>query len=90
VINFLIELDSGPMLTLAEHGRAVLDAMLSKRDRSPAEAAKKVSCVKAAPVAAMRWSMWTPIVTTIVFAGSVAGGVAVNTTFLDFPDERKC
>jgi hypothetical protein len=29
--------------------------------------------------------MWTPIVTTFVFAGSVAGGVAVNTTFLDFP-----
>jgi hypothetical protein len=34
--------------------------------------------------------MWTLIVTTFVFAGSVAGGVAVNTTFLDFSDERKC
>jgi hypothetical protein len=34
--------------------------------------------------------MWTLIVTTFVFAGSVAGGVAVNTTFLDFPDERRC
>jgi hypothetical protein len=31
--------------------------------------------------------MWTLVVTTLVFAGSVAGGVAVNTTFLDFPDE---
>jgi hypothetical protein len=28
--------------------------------------------------------------TTFVFAGSVAGGVAVNTTFLDFPDQGKC
>jgi hypothetical protein len=34
--------------------------------------------------------MWTLIVTTLVFAGSVAGGVAVNTTFLDFPDEGRC
>jgi hypothetical protein len=34
--------------------------------------------------------MWTLIVTTFVFAGSVAGGVAVNTTFLDFPDQGKC
>jgi hypothetical protein len=41
VINFLIELDFGPMLTLAEDGRAVLDALLSKRDRSPAEAGQK-------------------------------------------------
>jgi hypothetical protein len=32
-------------------------------------------------------SMWTLIVTTFVFAGSVAGGVAANTAFLDFPDE---
>jgi hypothetical protein len=30
--------------------------------------------------------MWTLIVTTLVFAGSVAGGVA----FLDFADEAKC
>jgi hypothetical protein len=35
-------------------------------------------------------SMWTLIVTTMVLAGSVAGGVAVNTTFLDFPDEGRC
>jgi hypothetical protein len=34
--------------------------------------------------------MWTLIVTTFVFAGSVAGGVAANTAFLDFPDEAKC
>jgi hypothetical protein len=34
--------------------------------------------------------MWTLIVTTFVFAGSVAGGVAVNTAFLDFQDEAKC
>jgi hypothetical protein len=34
--------------------------------------------------------MWTLIVTTLVFAGSVAGGVAVNTAFLDFADEAKC
>ena len=34
--------------------------------------------------------MWTLIVTTFVFAGSVAGGVAVNTSFLDFPDQAKC
>jgi hypothetical protein len=34
--------------------------------------------------------MWTLIVTTLVFAGSVAGGVAVNTSFLDFPDQGKC
>jgi hypothetical protein len=34
--------------------------------------------------------MWTLVVTTMVFAGSVAGGVAVNTTFLDFPDEGRC
>jgi hypothetical protein len=34
--------------------------------------------------------MWTLIVTTLVFAGSVTGGVAVNTAFLDFADEGKC
>jgi hypothetical protein len=34
--------------------------------------------------------MWTLIVTTFVFAGSVAGGVAANTVFLDFVDEAKC
>jgi hypothetical protein len=34
--------------------------------------------------------MWTLIVTTFVFAGSVAGGVAANTAFLDFADEGKC
>jgi hypothetical protein len=34
--------------------------------------------------------MWTLIVTTLVFAGSVAGGVAANTAFLDFADEAKC
>jgi hypothetical protein len=34
--------------------------------------------------------MWTLIVTTFVFAGSVTGGVAVNTVFLDFPNEAKC
>jgi hypothetical protein len=34
--------------------------------------------------------MWTLIVTTLVFSGSVTGGVAANTVFLDFPDEAKC
>jgi hypothetical protein len=34
--------------------------------------------------------MWTLIVTTFVFAGGVSGGVAVNTVFLDFPNEAKC
>jgi hypothetical protein len=34
--------------------------------------------------------MWTLIVTTFVFAGAVTGGVAVNTVFLDFPNETKC
>jgi hypothetical protein len=34
--------------------------------------------------------MWTLILTTFVFAGSVAGGVAVNSTFLDFGDEGRC
>jgi hypothetical protein len=34
--------------------------------------------------------MWTLIVTTLVFAGSVTGGVSVNTVFLDFPNEAKC
>ena len=34
--------------------------------------------------------MWTLILTTFVFAGSVAGGVAVTTSFLDFPDEGRC
>jgi hypothetical protein len=34
--------------------------------------------------------MWTLIVTTMVFAGSVAGRVPVNATFLDFPDEGLC
>jgi hypothetical protein len=34
--------------------------------------------------------MWTLIVTTLVFAGAVTGGVAVNTIFLDFPNEAKC
>jgi hypothetical protein len=36
------------------------------------------------------YSMWTLIVTTLVFSGSVTGGVAANTVFLDFPDEVKC
>jgi hypothetical protein len=34
--------------------------------------------------------MWTLIVTTLVFSGSVTGGVSANTVFLDFPDEAKC
>jgi hypothetical protein len=34
--------------------------------------------------------MWTLILTTLVFSGSVTGGVAVNTSFLDFPNEGKC
>jgi hypothetical protein len=34
--------------------------------------------------------MWTLIVTTLVFAGGVSGGVAVSTAFLDFPNEAKC
>jgi hypothetical protein len=34
--------------------------------------------------------MWTLILVTVVFSGSVTGGVAANTTFLDFPDEAKC
>jgi hypothetical protein len=34
--------------------------------------------------------MWTLILTTLVLSGSVSGGVAVNTTFLDFPSEGKC
>jgi hypothetical protein len=32
--------------------------------------------------------MWTLIVTTLVFAGAVTGGVAVNTIFLDFRMRR--
>jgi hypothetical protein len=34
--------------------------------------------------------MWTLILMTLVFSGSVTGGVAVNTAFLDFPTEGKC
>ncbi len=34
--------------------------------------------------------MWTLILMTLVFSGSVAGGVAVNTAFLDFPNGGKC
>jgi hypothetical protein len=34
--------------------------------------------------------MWALILMTLVFSGSAAGGVAVNTTFLDFPTEGKC
>jgi hypothetical protein len=34
--------------------------------------------------------MWTLILTTLVLSGSVSGGVAVSTTFLDFPSEGKC
>jgi hypothetical protein len=34
--------------------------------------------------------MWTLILTTMVFSGSVTGGVAVNTTFLDFASAEKC
>jgi len=34
--------------------------------------------------------MWTLILVTVVFSGSVAGGVAGNTAFLDFPNEAKC
>jgi hypothetical protein len=34
--------------------------------------------------------MWTLIVTTLIFSGSVTGGVAVSTVFLDFPNEAKC
>jgi hypothetical protein len=34
--------------------------------------------------------MWTLILVTIIFSGSVAGGVAGNTAFLDFPNEAKC
>jgi hypothetical protein len=40
-------------------------------------------------VAALRLgvkSMWTLILMTLVFSGSVTGGVAVNTSFLDFPN----
>jgi hypothetical protein len=34
--------------------------------------------------------MWTLILVTVIFSGSVAGGVAGNTVFLDFPSEAKC
>jgi hypothetical protein len=34
--------------------------------------------------------MWTLILVTVIFSGSVAGGVAGNTAFLDFPSEAKC
>jgi hypothetical protein len=34
--------------------------------------------------------MWTLILVTVVFSGSVTGGVAGNTAFLDFPSEAKC
>jgi hypothetical protein len=34
--------------------------------------------------------MWTLILMTVVFSGSVTGGVAANTTFLDFVNEAKC
>ena len=34
--------------------------------------------------------MWTMILVTVVFSGSVTGGVAGNTGFLDFPSEAKC
>jgi hypothetical protein len=30
------------------------------------------------------------ILVTVIFSGSVAGGVAGNTAFLDFPNEAKC
>jgi hypothetical protein len=38
------------------------------------------------------WSevMWTLILVTVVFSGSVTGGVAGNTAFLDFATEAKC
>jgi D-arabinose 1-dehydrogenase-like Zn-dependent alcohol dehydrogenase len=34
--------------------------------------------------------MWTLILVTVALAGSVTGGVATSTTFLDFADEAKC
>jgi hypothetical protein len=34
--------------------------------------------------------MWTLILVTVALAGSVQGGVATSTTFLDFADEAKC
>jgi hypothetical protein len=34
--------------------------------------------------------MWTMVLVTVVLAGSVTGGVATSTTFLDFADEAKC
>jgi hypothetical protein len=35
-------------------------------------------------------AMWTLILVTVIFSGSVVGGVAGNTAFLDFPNEGKC
>ena len=34
--------------------------------------------------------MWTLVLMTFIFSGSVAGGIAGNTAFLDFPNEAKC
>jgi hypothetical protein len=34
--------------------------------------------------------MWTLILVTVVFSGSVTGGVSGSTAFLDFPSEAKC
>ncbi len=34
--------------------------------------------------------MWTLILVTIVLSGSVTGGAATSTAFLDFADEAKC
>jgi hypothetical protein len=34
--------------------------------------------------------MWTLILVTVVLSGSVTGGVASNTAFLDFASEAKC
>ncbi len=34
--------------------------------------------------------MWTLILVTVVINGSVTGGVATNTAFLDFANEAKC
>jgi hypothetical protein len=34
--------------------------------------------------------MWTLILVILIVNGAVTGGVGVNTTFLDFPDEAKC
>jgi hypothetical protein len=34
--------------------------------------------------------MWTLILVTVVLSGSVTGGVATSTSFLDFDNEAKC